>query len=201
MRNGAGLVTRYRITWLMLLVLAIAVTLLLIFGRSVTPVASTDVKPSIITKNQPEQQYEEEPFADLIVNMTELELSLSSSDGALKVRIWARQAEKNQAGYAIADGVLQFAMEERSTLLLRVQNAEFAMATGEVAVSGSLVGHITGSSLFFETQELIWRQDENRINTAKVTYRAPNIEVTGERMTLDLETGVVRFEGAVEAGV
>lgn len=201
MRNGAGLVTRYRITWIVMLALAIAVTLALVFCRSVIPVPMEDVKPSVQNAAQSEQQYEEEPFADLIVNMTELELSLSSGDGSLKVRIWAREAEKNLTGYSISDGVLQFAMEERSTLMLRVQDAIFTLATGEVEVSGSLVGHITGSSQYFEAQKLTWRQDENLIHTAKVLYRAPSIEVSGEHMNLDLETGVVQFEGAVEAGV
>jgi hypothetical protein len=201
MRNGAGFITRYRITWLLMLAAVVAVTLVLVFSRSVPPVSIEDVKPSVYRANKPEPEYQEERFADLIIDMNELEISLSSSDGSLKVRIWAREAVKNQAGYAIADGVLQFAMEERSTLLLRVQDAVFTLATGEVNVSGSLVGHVTGSDQYFEAQKLSWFQDESLIHTDKVTYRAPSIDVSGERMTLDLETGVVRFEGAVKAGV
>jgi len=210
MRSGAGIVTSYRLTWLVLLALIVAATLWLALGRRVAPVAPADVKPSIAAPDDLAQQYQEEPFADLIVNMTELELSLSSSDGSLKVRIWARRAEKNETGYAIEDGVLQFALEQRSALLLHVQDAVFTTATDTVEMSGSLVGHVTGSDQFFEATRLtcdlngtVTDTDEvvYLVYTDKVVYRAPNIDVSGERMILELPSGVVKFEGEVEAGV
>jgi hypothetical protein len=117
------------------------------------------------------------------------------------VRIWARQAEKNETGYAIEDGVLQFAMEERSTLMLHVEDATFTAATDIVELSGSLTGHVTGSDQYFEATKLTWKLDSTLVRTDKVVYRAPNIDVSGERMILDLASGEVRFEGQVEAGV
>jgi lipopolysaccharide export system protein LptC len=211
--RGGGIVTRYRLGWLGLVVLAVAATLLLVFGRQVAPVPLEDVKPSIAPPDRSVPEFQEKPFADLIVNMSELELSLSSSDGALKLRIWATKADKTERGYELEDGVLQFAMEERGTLVLRVQEATFTIATDTVELSGSLVGQIMSNDQaddrnrgldnyqYFEATKLIWNLNEDMVHTDKVVYRAPNIDVSGERMTLDLSTRVVTFEGKVEAGV
>jgi hypothetical protein len=218
MRSGAGIVTAYRLTWLVMLAIVVAITLWLALGRRVAPVAPEDVKPSIAKPEALTQEYQEEPFADLIVNMSELELSLSSSDGKMKLRLWATRAEKNETGYAIEDGVLQFAIEERSNLMLHVQDATFTTATDTVELSGSLVGHVMSGTdeenqepdQYFEATKLTWKLDGTTTDTGeivwyvyadKVVYRAPKIDVSGERMILELPSGKVRFEGQVEAGV
>lgn len=193
--------TLYRLGWLGLLVLAVAVTLWLVFGRPAAPVDLADVKPKYASPEAAAPKIQEEPFADLILSMNEMELSLSSSDGSLKVRMWASKAEKNETGYSLEDGVLQFAMEDHNTLMLRVQEATFTTATDTVELSGSLVGHVTGSDQYFEATKLTWNRNETVIHTDKVVYRAPNIDVSGERMTLDFTTGVVSFEGEVQAGI
>jgi len=201
MRSAPGFVTAYRLTWLAMLAIVVAITLWLALGRRVEPVSPEDVRPSIATPVNLTQEYQKEPFADLIVNMSELELSLNSSDGSLKLRIWARKAEKNETGYEIEDGALQFEMAEGSVLELHVQDATFTAATDIVELSGSLTGHVTGSDQYFAATKLTWKLDGTLIRTDKVVYRAPNIDVSGERMTLDLASGEVRFEGQVEAGV
>jgi hypothetical protein len=214
--SGAGIVTTYRLTWLVLLALVVAATVWLALGRRIVPVPANEVRPTIAAQEEPQQEYRQEPFADLIIEMNEIELSLSSREGSLKLRVWAREAEKNETGYAISDGVLQFAMEERSTLLLHVQDASLATATDTVELSGSLVGHVmdgsqtgevqpdaddTGGDQYFEATRLTWNMNESVIRSDKVVYRAPSIDVSGERMILDLATGGIEFEGKVEAGV
>jgi len=181
----------------------------------VEPVPPEDVKPSIAPPDRSDIEIQEEPFADLIVNMSELELSLSSSVGELKVLLLAHQAEKNETGYAIEDGKLQFAIEERSTLELRVQDATLTTSDGITAtdtleLSGYLVGHVTGSDQYFEATRLtcdlngVKTDSEDvvyYVYTDKVVYRAPSIDVSGERMILELPSGIVKFEGRVEASI
>lgn len=211
--RGGGIVTVYRLGWVGLLALAVVVTIWLAFGRQVALVAPEDVKPSIARSDEPEPEFREEPFAELTVDMYEPELSLSSDDGSLKLQIRAKQAEKNESGYALTDGVLQFAIEERSVLLLWVKDAAFTAATDTVVLSGSLVGRITGSNQdgdqdsdqgnyqYFEATRLTWDRREPVVRTDKVVYRTKNIDVNGERMALNLRTGEVNLEGKVEAGV
>jgi len=198
---GAGAITRYRIIWLAVVAAGVVVTLLIVFGRPFTPVALEDVKSAVREDNPTSQSYSEEKFGQLVANMHELEMSLSSGSGDLRLRVWAEEAVKDKRSYAINNGALQFAMENRNTLLVRVEDARFAEEDQAVKVSGSLTGYITGSNQYFEAKQLSWDMSTNEVRTEKVTYIAPNIQVSGECMCLDMDTGNVRFEGTVEASV
>ncbi|MBN2081576.1 hypothetical protein JW859_05130 [bacterium] len=201
MVNGARAITRYRLIWLAIIVAVVAVTLLAVFARPFTPVAIEDVKSAVREDNPPGKSYSEEKFGQLVANMQELELSLSSGSGDLRLRVWAEQASKDKQTYQITNGALQFAMENHNTLLVRVEDAKFAAEEHAVSVSGSLTGYITGSNQYFEARRLSWDMNTNEVQTEKVMYIAPNIQVSGECMCLDMDTGNVRFEGTVEASV
>lgn len=223
MRNGKALITRYRIGWLLLVALFVIAVVWLVVVSSPAPVAPGDVRSAVQVENPPAQTVQEgtRMLQRLKANMTELQLTVSAGEGQLRLRIWAAAARKDGSRYAIEDGLLQFEMENRDTLLLRVedavlqydQRAELLAAAldslwwlrtpsaGALRVNGSLTGLIVGTDQYFEATGLLWDQLSSQIRTSTVTYRAGGIEVDGERMCLDLVTGEITFEGPVEARV
>ena len=101
----------------------------------------------------------------------------------------------------MAEGVLLFSLPDHDSLLLKLSDSRFSTETGVVEISGTIIGEVLGTGQFFEAEQLHWRLDEKQITANKVVYRGPNIDVSGEKMTLNLATGEVTFAGLVEAGV
>jgi len=222
-RNGQALITRYRIGWLLLVGLfAIVVVWLVVLG-SPPPVAPGDVRSAVESENPPAQRLksEDQMLERLKADMTELELTISAGEGQLRLRVWAAAASKDGARYEIDDGLLQFEMESRDTLLLRVEDGALEYSakalelartleslwwmrppqTGVLWVNGARTGRSVGTEQHFETTGLVWDQFTGQIRTATVEYRAGGVAVSGQCMCLDLLTGEINFEGQVEASV
>lgn len=130
-----------------------------------------------------------------------VDFSLSSMDGELILQLWAKKGAKEGKTFSLAEGVILFSFPERDSLLLKLSDSKFSTQTDTVEISGTITGEVLGTGQFFEAQELHWRLDEKQITASKVIYRGPNIDVSGEQMTLNLATGEISFEGLVEAGV
>lgn len=223
MRNGKALITRYRISWLLVVGLFVIVVVWLVVVSSPSPVAPGDVRSAVESENPPAQRLksDDEMLERLKANMTELELTVSAGEGQLRLRVWAAAAKKEGSRYEIDDGLLQFEMESRDTLLLRVEDGALEYSThalqlarmleslwwldppptGVLWVNGALTGRIVGTDQYFEATGLIWDQFSGQIRTDTVEYRAGGVEVNGQCMCLDLLTGEINFEGAVEASV
>jgi hypothetical protein len=231
-RNGQALITRYRVRWLLLVALFVIVVAWLVVISRPAPVAPGDVRSAVHSENPPAQRLEgeEEMLERLKANMTELELTVSASEGQLRLRVWAAAARKDETRYEIDDGLLQFEMENRDTLLLRVEDALLTLdprltrmfstldslwwmstpVAGLLRVERSLTGIIierrspgqeAGTNSYFEATGLLWDGIHGMINAGSVTYSAGDIEVNGQSMLLNLRTGEINFEGAVEASL
>jgi len=143
----------------------------------------------------------EERMGNVGVDVDGVDFSLSSPDGELILRLWAKQGCKEGKIFALAEGVMMFSLPEHDSLLLKLSDSLFSTETDTVEISGTITGEVLGTGQFFEAQELHWRLDKQQVSANKVIYRGPNIDVSGEQMTLDLATGEIAFEGLVEAGV
>ena len=135
------------------------------------------------------------------VEISGAEFVIKSADGSLVMKVWADEALKNESRYSVREGVLQFVMDQRNTLLLKVSNASFSDESGIARVSGTIVGNIVGSEQFFSAENLTWDQSTEQVSASAVSFVGPSLEVMGERMVIELATGEVRFEGTVTAGV
>ena len=103
--------------------------------------------------------------------------------------------------YQITSGALQFVLGDKQTLLLRVTDGRYLQAKDIATVSGTLVGYLQGSQQWFTAERVVWDSHGQTLNAETVRYVAPGFEVSGSKMSVDLTTDEVRFEGPVEAGV
>ena len=166
-----------------------------------TRVSPQEVQSPVIDQaNPPEQQVSKRPDP-VNVDVNGASLTLSSSDGSLQMRVWADTAAKQGTNFDIKQGAMQFVMENRDTLLLRVNDASMSTVSNVVKVSGSIVGRLVSGGQFFSANKLRWDQDLKRVEVSEVHYVGPGVEVTGKLMLIDLATSEVTFQGPVKAGI
>ena len=65
----------------------------------------------------------------------------------------------------------------------------------------TLLGYIAQGGQYFRASQLVWDQSSQSVTTSEVRYVGPSVEVTGEKMHVNLATGQVRFDGPVEVGI
>jgi hypothetical protein len=205
MRRRARLFSVYWLSWAaVLLSFGLAVWWVLavwLHGPRFTEVKPEEVRSTAVPAPNPESQSIGDTSGPLKMNVKQAELSLSSGDGALKMRLWAAEAGKQGDYYNIDEGTLEFTMKDRNTLLLRVTDAEYRRERGVATVSGTLVGSIEGTGQYFSAERLSWDQAGHTVTTETVRYVGPHVDVTGQQMRIDMNTGTVTFEGPVEAAI
>jgi hypothetical protein len=201
----AQLFNGYRLAWLAVLV-AFGLLLWLILARWTAWPLFTEVDPSEVRSSEAEEETQQQPSIEklagpLTIEVEQAELSLSSTDGELKMRVWADQARKEGDRYQLDEGALQFSLKDRNTLLLRVTDAEYRLEAGVAHVSGTLIGSIVGTEQYFSAERLSWNQVEGTVNAEIVRYIGPHCEVTGAAMQIDLASGQIKFNGPVQAAI
>lgn len=205
MRRIPNWINSYRLFWLVVVLLFGISIYWGLFIRPRDP-ASTRVRkeevqlPVIDQANPPEQSVSKRPNP-VNVDVNGASLTLSSSDGKLQMRVWADKAAKQGTEYEIKQGALQFVMENRDTLLVRVNDASMSTVSNMVTVSGSIIGRLVSGGQYFAAQKLKWDRDQKRVRVSEVRYIGPGVEVSGKSMSIDLATGEVNFQGPVEAGI
>ena len=170
-------------------------------GPRFTEVKPEEVQSTAVPAPNPPKQSIGESAGPLKMDVNQAELSLSSGDGALKMRLWAAKANKLGDYFKIDEGTLQFTMKDRNTLLLKVSDAEYRRERGVATVSGTLIGSIVGTGQYFSADKLSWDQAGHTVSTETVRYVGPHVDVTGQKMRIDMDTGIVTFEGPVEAAI
>lgn len=193
-----------RLRWLaIILLLGCAVW----YGLFLLPSNMRRIKLAEVQTNEPGAQTSEpeksidEQAEGMRMNVNNAQITMSSGDGQMKMRMWAESGDKNGDVYGIDQGALQFALESRDTLILKVTDGKFTQKKESAQVEGTLIGYIVGSQQFFSASTLTWDPNGRLVTATRVTFSSPHMEVTGDRMTINLETGEVRFEGPVEAGI
>jgi hypothetical protein len=196
-----GIVTGYRVVWAVLLAGFVALVWWLI-----ATAPAERILPGELQSASEDPRAGSSPTIDDTIGATNLslkgaELTVSSSDGKMKLRVRADSGRKERGLYSIEEGSLQFTLGERDTLVLRLNNATYRREAGVVKVAGTLLGHITDGDQYFKAAELSWDQSSNTVRTSEISYVGPGFEVSGEQMSIDLPTGVVHFHGPVEMGI
>lgn len=163
------------------------------------PVSPDDIKTQQ-SKNPPPQTLEDRA-APVSIDLENVEVALSSSDGSLKMQLWAKRARREAGDLLIVQGALQFAMENRNTMLVTISDGMYSQDDKQAKVTGELQGRIEESEQYFEANELIWDITGSAITTRDVSYHSPTIEVTGGCMCIDLKTGEIIFEETVDASI
>jgi len=205
MRSRAPLLSVYWLFWAaVLLSFGLAVWWVVavwLHGPKYTQVKPEEVQSNVLPAPDRSPQNIGETASPLKINVNQAELSLSSGDGQLKMRLWAAKANKIEDYLTIDEGVLQFTMKDHNTLLLRVTDAEYRLNRSLATVTGTLIGSIEGTGQYFSADQLSWDQAEHTITTKTVRYVGPHVDVTGQQMSINMDTGVVTFEGPVEAAI
>jgi hypothetical protein len=203
--NWRNWINPYRLAWLAAVLLFACAVYWLLFLRPRDP-ASMRVRPEEVQSpvvdqgNPPQQQASKrpEPFS---VDVSGASLTLSSKDGTLQMRVWADEAFKHGTDYSIKEGALQFVLDNRDTMLVRVSDAKMSTVSNIATVSGAIVGQLVDSGQYFSARKLTWDQGGATVIVSEVRYVGPSVEVTGRTMVIDLTSGEVSFEGPVEAGI
>lgn len=193
------LFSRYRLIWATLVFLFVGATILTVWLMTPAPVSPDDIKTAQ-SKNPPPQTLEERA-APVNIDLENVEVVLSSSDGSLKMQLWAKKARRDNGALMIIQGALQFEMENRNTMLVMISDGIYSQDDKEAKVNGVLRGKIEESQQYFEASELTWDISGTEIKTQDVNYYSPTIEVTGGCMCLDLKTGEIIFEKTVDAAI
>ena len=129
------------------------------------------------------------------------EFTVNNKDGTLSMKMVIEEGTKRRGLYGIREGSLQFTLSEKSTLLIGLNNATYSREAGVVRVKGTLIGRIAEGGHYFKAEELSWDELEKRVSTKEVRYIGPGIDVTGKKMSIDMRTGEVTFDGPVDVGI
>jgi hypothetical protein len=205
MHERPPLITPYRILWSAAIVVVVALMVWLVRrdpGPAYEPVRLGELKSSVLRDGPHEASIDERASA-LSAELGDAEISVHSSDGKVKMRLWADEARKKAGHYTLKQGALQFEMSDAghgNTVLLKVSDATYRREAGVVRVSGTLVGHVVGGNHFFSAEELVWDQSVALVTARRVHYVGPALDISGDSMTIDMATGKVQFDGPVEAG-
>lgn len=196
---------RYRIFWLATIAAFAVLIYWLLFIKPAGP-EFTQVNPEEVRNTAISDMPEKEPTIGervdpLQLNAEGAELTISSSDGSLIMRLWAKSAVKEKQVFTMDEGALQFVMSSGTTLLVHVGSCEFRRKEDLITVRGDITGSISGTGQYFSGKRLSWDRNENIVSADEVTFVGQNIEVHGQKMHINMETGEVTFEGPVEAGV
>jgi hypothetical protein len=195
----------YRLFWLAVLLLLGGGTWWLLFispqADIFTQVVPEEVKSVALDDSNPPAESVGKDEGPIKVEISKATLTVASTDGELKMRVWADKAVKNAGVYKLQEGALEFALQNRETLLLRVSDAGFRVEANTARVEGTIIGQIKQSNQFFSAEKLSWNLSSHSVRAERVRYVGPNIEVSGAAMTIDLATGVVEFDGPVQAGI
>ena len=200
MGKSSGYITYYRARWLVFVALFVLGALWLVLGYQAPRVSPDDIKSAVKQENPPPQTIQQRA-GPLSLDLGGMDLSLSSSDGSLKMRLWAADAHKTGDRYEISGGAMQFATDSDTTVTLEVDDAVYTQDDGIVRIIGAIKGVISGSEQYFEANEVEWDQSGNTLRTGLVNFRSPFFEVSGSEMSIDLLTGEIRFTGPITAGV
>lgn len=196
---------RYRIFWLTMVAAFAVLVYWLLFVKPAGP-EYTEVNPEEVRNTAISDSPEKEPTIGQRVDPLQLnaegaELSISSSDGSLIMRLWAKSAVKKKQVFSLDDGALEFMMNSGTTLLVHVSSCEFRRKEDLITVQGNITGSISGTGQYFSGKRLSWDRNQKFVTADEVTFVGQKIEVHGQKMHINMETSEVTFEGPVEAGV
>ena len=203
-----GILNSYRIAW---------IVVILLFGtaiwwfalrspearRHAGSVSSEQVKLLRDTELEPEETKPGslEDSAPKDIQVDNADVVIVGQEGDVEMRLWVKTGTRDGSTFKLIEGTMQFLLKDKRTLLLRITDGSFASEEGRVRVEGSITGNVDGTSQYFEARQLVWSEHSNQVETHSVRYIGPYVDVTGDNMIIDVETGQVFFDGPVTAGI
>ncbi len=208
---NTGLLNSYRVIWIMLILLFGGLIWWFALRSPEALKVASEFDASQIKRPAPEQSAAQEDadakattFEDTApkeIVLDNADFSITGQSGNVEMKLWVKTGTRDGNEFKLKEGTLQFQMKNHSTLLLNVTDGLFASGENSVQVEGSITGQIYGTEQFFEAKRLIWQQDSNCIQTESVRYIGPFVDVTALGMQFDVESGEVKFDGPVTAGI
>ena len=199
------LVTSYRIMWVAIPAVFLAVVAYLLFvqpaGGRFAEVDRREVRLATDAPDDLGQQHPSQPPEPSQLNVEDAEVTVASADGYLKMHLWADRLAKDGPAYAVEGGLMQFETENGDTLLIEITSADYRTDDDIMTITGELRGIVEREQLQFTAREVVWDQRGNKLLARQVGLAGPVVNVTGQEMELDMLTGIVRFNGQVKAGL
>jgi hypothetical protein len=191
--------------WVILPALFLAGVFIVLFvmpaGDQFTKVAANQVRLANEAPDEPRQQTPSQPPEPSSVDVSKAEMTIASADGYLKLHLWADSVRKDGGTVQVADGLMQFEMENRDTLLLELTDARYEETDDSLHIAGELRGIVEKEQLQFTAREVEWDRQKNTILARQVVLSGPVVNVTGDEMEFDMLTGIIQFHGPVRAGL
>ena len=216
MSHFKGLLNPYRLFWLILVALFGCFMWWWLFLKPQNPVF-TNITPEEVQRDDldnlsPPAQSIDERAGPMSLDVSKANMTISSTNGELEMRVWADKATKDADVTTIKHGALEFILKDRGTLLLEVSDTVLRMDNKEgkvadITASGNLIGQLlprdrnVQGSQYFSAEELSWDRATTVIVAKRVRYIGPGVQVDGQQMSIDLDTSEVKFEGPVKAGI
>lgn len=135
------------------------------------------------------------------------EWTVNGDDGKITLIASVDEGVKKRSQYSITNGKLTFLLKSKQTgaqkeqVVIDLANAVYKKEEGLVTVRGTLHGSISAGGHEFLAKEMNWNQSQHKVTTKEISYRGPGVDVSGKEMSIDLETGEVRFDGPVDVGI
>jgi len=203
----AGRITTYMLVW---------TSLLLLFAAGVwwmvehAPIGA--IKPAEFTSKAAQQDSQSAATIDQTLSATDIQTknatwTVNGDKGKVTLVANIQQGIKRKSFYSIDGGTITFLLKNKQTgtdqqqLVLTLANATYSKEAGLVKVRGTLHGNITAGGHEFLAEELSWDQSQHHVIANEISYSAPGVAVSGKQMSIDLETGEVRFNGPVDVGI
>jgi hypothetical protein len=203
-----GIINSYRLVWVFVLVLFGAAIWWFALrspeaSRHAGTISSDQVK---LVRDKEQDPVEEKPqnlleSAPKDIEVDDADVVIVGKDDAVGLKLWIKNGTRDGSTFKLVEGTIEFLKDNQTTVLLHVTDGSFASDAGQVRVMGSITGNIDGTNAYFEAKNLMWNQDSNLVEAHSVRYIGPYVDVTGERMLIDVKTGHVIFDGPVTAGI
>jgi hypothetical protein len=170
------------------------------------------IDPGDFTSKASVQGSQPEATIDQTLSATDIETknakwTVNGDDGKITLVASVAEGVKSRSQYSITDGTLTFLLRSKQTgaqkeqVVINLANAEYRKEEGLVTVRGTLHGTISAGGHQFLAEEMSWNQSRHEVTTRQISYRGPGVDVNGKQMSINLETGEVRFDGPVDVGI
>jgi hypothetical protein len=203
----SGRTTTYTLLWTLLLLLFLGGVWWGVDHAPVRSLTSNEFSSKATTQQNQQAPSIDESLSATDIDLKQGKLTVNGDDGRITMVASIAEGVKKRNLYSINNGRMTFLLKskrtgaEKETLVLQLNNATYTREAGLVKVRGTLIGQIAEGGHYFKAEELSWDQSEQRVSTKEISYRGPGIDVSGKQMSIDLETGEVRFDGPVDVGI
>jgi hypothetical protein len=202
-----GRVTPYMLAWMCVLLLFAGGVWWAVEHAPTAPIDPDKFTSKASVTNEESSATIDETLGATDIVTKDAAWTVNGDDGKITLVASVQDGVKQRSNYSISNGRLTFLLKSKQTgtdkeqLVINLANATYSKEAGLVHVKGTLKGDIAAGGHHFLAEEMSWDQSQKLVTTKEISYRGPGISVTGKDMSINLETGEVRFAGPVDVGI